>query len=107
MTGFLARVMRLLVACVCGNNRRMPKLDLRFINTDVERQREVAQEALDIARTLDFLIEKESDESTKNSLVLARDNILKVARKLALNANTTTSTASTIVDEIVTSARSS
>src|SRR5215471_11428281 len=64
--------------------------DLRFLTEDIKRQQEIAQKALDEARTVDSLL-KESDvpATLKPKLEHTRDSLLRLARDLAANATHT------------------
>ena len=74
----------------------MPTTDLSFLSDDLQRQREVAREALEEAKKIDQLLKHENiDPSIKTTLEDAKKSLLKVASDLAANV-THTSSAATI-----------
>ena len=75
----------------------MTKYDFSFLDRDIERQRELAREAIKYVKELDDLIEKVEEGSEKQALMGARKSLLYIARQLADNANTTSSTAITVI----------
>jgi hypothetical protein len=74
-----------------------------LLSTDVKRQQEIAQEALNEAKKLDdFLSQQVPDPATlRQQLAEAKESFLQLARKLAINANTTSNTAITVISSVV------
>jgi hypothetical protein len=82
----------------------MPE-DLKFLSLDIKRQQEIAQQALDEAKKLDTVLSSEAATSPdakelKEKLQEAKEMLLRVARELAVNANTTSSNAITVVSSL-------
>ena len=82
----------------------MPE-DLKFLSLDIKRQQEIAQQALDEAKKLDSVLSSEAATSPdakelKEKLQEAKEMLLRVARELAVNANTTSSNAITVVSSL-------
>jgi len=82
----------------------MPE-DLKFLSLDIKRQQEIAQQALDEAKKLDSVLTSEAATSPeakelKEKLQEAKETLLRVARELAVNANTTSSNAITVVSSL-------
>ena len=68
--------------------------DLSFLNKDVKRQQEIAQEALEEAKRLDELLQsKDVPEALKPKLEKTKQSLLRVARDLATNATLTSNSA--------------
>jgi Skp family chaperone for outer membrane proteins len=77
-----------------------PTVDFGFLFQDVKRQRELAQQALDEAKRIDELL-KNPEIANREHLEEARRKWLEMARALAENANTTSSSGSTTISTIV------
>jgi hypothetical protein len=82
----------------------MPE-DLKFLSLDIKRQQEIAQKALDEAKKLDIVLSNAAAGSPdakelKEKLQEAKETLLQVARELAVNANTTSSSAITVVSSL-------
>ena len=82
----------------------MPE-DLKFLSLDIKRQQEIAQRALDEAKKLDTVLSSTAATSAdaqelREKLKDAKETLLRVARDLAANANTTSSGAITIVSSL-------
>jgi hypothetical protein len=69
--------------------------DFSFLTTDIRRQREIAQEALDEAKRIDAIIDKTTDATVKEELKKTKERLLKITRGLVDNV-THTSTAATV-----------
>jgi hypothetical protein len=75
--------------------------DLDFLNKDIKRQQEIAQQALDEAKRLDKLLKSpEVPEALRSELEESKASFLRVARELAANATTTSSSAITIFSSL-------
>jgi len=72
---------------------------LTFLTEDVRRQREIAQKALEDARTIDGLLKRGiEDAQAREALERAKNGLVGVARELAANAaNTSTSAISHLI----------
>jgi hypothetical protein len=70
--------------------------DLSFLTKDIERQQEIAKQALEEARRVESLLQgSDVPADLKLHLEKTRDKLLVVAQELAANA-TSTSTAATV-----------
>jgi len=67
--------------------------DFSFLQEDVRRQREIAQDALEEARKIDALLREPINASVKKILENTKKTLLKVAGELAVNAISTSSAA--------------
>ncbi len=74
-----------------------PVKDLSFLTDDVKRQREIAQVALEEAKRIDGLLQDTTDPKMQEHLKTVKEKFLRVARDLATNASTTSSSAINIV----------
>ena len=73
------------------------KYDFSFLDRDIERQRQLARDAIARGKELDELIEKAEEGPEKQALVTARKGLLDLAGQLADNASLTSSTAITVI----------
>jgi len=79
-----------------GKRFKMAPPDLSFLTKDIERQQEIAKQALEEARRVESLLQgSDVPADLKLHLEKTRDKLLVVAQELAANA-TSTSTAATV-----------
>jgi len=76
-------------------------VDFGFLFQDVKRQRELAQEALDEAKRIDEVLKENPKTENRAELEEFKRKWLQMARALAENANTTSTTGSTTISTIV------
>lgn len=74
-----------------------PAKDLSFLTDDVKRQREIAQNALEEAKRIDGSMQNATDPEMKEHLKAVKEKFLSLARDLATNASTTSSSAINVV----------
>jgi hypothetical protein len=75
-----------------------PSKDFSFLTDDLKRQQEIAQEALNEAKRLDAVLnDAKVPPELKPELERAKASFLRVARELAANANTTSTSAITLI----------
>jgi hypothetical protein len=75
--------------------------DLTFLSTDVRRQREIAQSALEEAKRLDELLKSSNPPPEfKEELERAKGTLLQVAKELAANVSTTSTIASNVISNL-------
>ena len=79
-----------------------PAKDLSFLTDDVKRQREIAQAALDEAKRIDDVLKDITDPNVQQNLKAAKEKFLRLARDLAANATSTSSSAINIVSGLST-----
>jgi hypothetical protein len=76
----------------------MSKPALGFLVDDIRRQREIAEDALKRAKEFDDMLANPNlSPEQKSALEKAKDGFLYVARELAANTTSTTSSAAFIV----------
>lgn len=73
----------------------MPPTDLSFLRDDLQRQREIAEQALGEAKRIDEILRTSDDPKAKEELEKVKAVFIDIARGLAANA-TSTSTAATV-----------
>jgi hypothetical protein len=78
----------------------MASSSFKFLNDDIERQRQMAREALEKAKALDEKIGQAPDGPEKIALIEARKTLLALAKGLADNANLTSTTATTVIGSV-------
>jgi hypothetical protein len=72
--------------------------DLGFLSEDLKRQQEIAQEALDEAKRLDTLVnDPQVAPEVRQELERAKITFVRIARELAANTATTSSSAITVI----------
>lgn len=81
-------------------------INFSFLSDAVQRQRELAQKALDEAKRLDGLIATESDSGKKQLLEKEQKKWLDFARSLAVSANTTATSGTLAITNSTTSIKS-
>jgi hypothetical protein len=76
-------------------------LDFGFVARDVNRQREIAQDALTEAKRIDALLQDPNlDVQHRNQLEEAKQKWLSIARELADNIVTTSTAASATISSV-------
>jgi len=73
------------------------KPDFNFIKTDIEKQRQAAQVALDEAARIEDILIKVTDPSVKEKLGQTKSTLVKLAHDLANNVTTTADSANAAI----------
>ena len=82
---------------------RLPHIDFRFVEYDVEKQHQIAGEMLREAEEIQRVLERDEQIADRAILERARDLFLKSAKALAENANTTSASATTVISTVTAS----